>query len=202
MHALLKPWLSRGGAFAAGGERELVRIAETETGTVAIAAAHALYRTSNEFRGLGAQVLARTISDGTRAERRLALQLASFAEDDLGKAIIEASKDSDDYVKVMAFAKLILVPRQTERARAALRKLASKPGNQAIQARAALAAAGDTTVIPKLNEQLQSKSAQKRKLAARALLRLGQYPDVATALGDNNPDVRTSVACNVLASKS
>lgn len=188
-------------AFHHGGERELVRIAETETGSVAIAAAHALYRNSDASRELGAQVLARAISEGTRYERRLALQLASFADDDLGKAITKASHDSDVFVRVMALAKLLSVPKEKAHAQRELQKIARKPGNEAVQARAALAAAGDTSIIGELNQQLGDKSAEKRKLAARALLRLGQYPDVATALGDGNPDVRTTVACNVLASR-
>jgi HEAT repeat protein len=190
------------GAFAEGGERELVRIAETETGGVAIAAAHALYRNSASFRRLGAQVLARAIENGTRAERRLAIQLASFADDDLGKAVVKAEKDSDVFVRVMALAKLLGSPEHKARARGELQSLAQKTGTEAIQARAALAAAGDITVKAKLNEQLASKSAEKRKAAARGLLRLGQYPDVATALGDGNPDVRTSVACSILASRT
>jgi hypothetical protein len=190
------------GALTNGGERELVRIAETETGGVAIAAAHALYRNSKPFRELGAQVLGRAISDGTRGERRLAIQLATFANDDLGKAIVKASKDADTFVRVMALAKLLGAPEEQASARSELQELAKKPGNEAVQARAALAAAGDTSIIAALNDQLSSKSAEQRKAAARALLRLGQYPDVATALGDESPDVRTSVACNILASRT
>ena len=54
-------------------------------------------------------------------------------------------------------------------------------------------------MIAALKVQLAAPSAEHRKLAARGLLRLDQYPDVAVALGDQNPDVRTEVACNVLA---
>jgi hypothetical protein len=157
-----------------------------------------LYRHGGEFKELGVQVLARAIGDGTRAERRLAIQLATF--DDFGKAVVEASKDSDVFVRVIALAKLLTVDAEKARAQAELRKLARQPGNEAVQARAALATAGDGSVIPQLLTQLKSESAEKRKLAARALLRLRRYPDVATALGDANPDVRTSVACSVLAS--
>jgi HEAT repeat protein len=80
-----------------------------------------------------------------------------------------------------------------------LRQLAKAEDSSGVQARAALAAAGDPGVVSALNVQLKSPNAEYRKLAARGLLRLGRYPDLATALGDESPDVRTAVACNVLA---
>ncbi len=189
------------GAFRSGGERELVRVAETETGPVAIAAAHALYQRSRQYKQLGAQVLARAIADGTQGERQLAIRLASVEDDTLRKAIVQASTDEDPFARVMAHAKLVTLDRYRQASLAALQRLARAKGNEAIQARAALAAAGDASVSSALLEQLKSKSAEQRKLAAQGLLRLGRYSEVATALGDENPDVRTQVACNVLAFK-
>src|SRR5690606_12636981 len=97
-------------ALQSGGERELVRVAETETGQLALAAAHALFRVSHEFKKLGAQVLARAIADGTRQERQLAIRLASVDDPELRPAVITASKDADPYVKLMAHAKLVTLP--------------------------------------------------------------------------------------------
>src|SRR5690606_9349877 len=148
---------------------------------------------------LGAQVLARAIADGTRQERQLAIRLASVDDPELRPAVITASKDADPYVKLMAHAKLVTLPEHRHASIRALQKLAKGKDTDAIQARAALAAAGDGSIASSLNQQLQSQSSEHRKLAARGLLRLGRYPDVATALGDANPDVRTSVACDVLA---
>lgn len=186
-------------AFATGGEQKLLKVAETETGELAIAAAHALYRLSSEHKLLGAQILARAVAEGTRQERQSAIRLASVENAELKAAVELASKDEDPYVRVMAHAKLVTLPQHQKASLAELRKLAKLPGNDGVQARAALAAAGDSSVAPALKLQLGDKSAEHRKLAARGLLRLGLYPEVATALGDESPDVRTSVACNVLA---
>jgi hypothetical protein len=188
-------------AFEAGGEKELVRIAETASGTLAIAAAHALFTSGGQFRDLGTQVIARAIADGTRSERQLAIRLADVSQQALESAIKEASKDADRYVRVMAHAKLVTLEAHRQQSLKELRELARATGNDAIQARAALAAAGDLSISDALRAQLSAKSAEQRQLAARGLLRLGLYPDVATALGDENPDVRTAVACHVLSIK-
>jgi hypothetical protein len=195
---IIEAW-SMPAAFNAGGEAEIVRVAETDTGALAIAAAHSLYYHSSSYKGLGAQVLARSIADGTRQERQLAIQLAPLEHAEAREAIDKASKDQDTFVRLMAHAKLITLPEQRQASMSELRKLAQAKGPEAIQARAALAAAGDESVIAALKAQLAAPSAEHRTLAARGLLRLGQYPDVALALGDQSPDVRTEVACNVLA---
>jgi len=185
-------------SFSAGGEQQLLRVAETETGELAIAAAHALYQSGGEHKQLGAQILARAAAEGTRSERQFALRLASVEHADLLAAIEKASKDDDPYVRVMAHAKLVSRPLHRQASQDELRKLAKLKGNEGVQARAALAAAGDASIAPALKLQLGDKSTEHRKLAARGLLRLGLYPEVATALGDESPDVRTAVACNVL----
>lgn len=194
---ILEAW-AMPASFKAGGEQQLLRIAETGSGELAIAAAHALFRSDSEHKQLGAQVLARAVAEGTRGERQFAIRLASVEDADLLAAVEKASKDEDPYVRVMAHAKLVLRPANREASLGELRKLAKLKGNEAVQARAALAAAGDASVAPALKTQLTDKSAEHRKLAARGLLRLGLYPEVATALGDESPDVRTAVACNVL----
>lgn len=186
-------------SFSAGGEAQLVKIAETEKGELAIAAASELFRQSSEFKELGAQVIARAVADSTRAERQYAIRIASVDHPEMLKAIEAASKDDDPYVRVMAHAKLVLLDGHKAKSLAELKKLAQSKGADGVQARAALAAAGDESVVPQLKDQLGSRNAEHRKLAARGLLRLGIYPEVATLLGDENPDVRTAVACNVLA---
>ncbi len=188
-------------AFEAGGEKELVRVAETESGTLAIAAARALFASGGQFKDLGAQVLARAIADGTRQERQLAIRVADVSQKALEAAIVKASKDADPYVRVIAHAKLVTLDAHRQESLKELRQLARAKGNEAVQARGALAAAGDLSVSDALRAQLGAKSPEQRQLAARGLLRLGLYADVATALGDENPNVRTAVACHVLSSK-
>lgn len=194
---ILEAW-AMPASFKAGGEQQLLRVAETETGELAIAAAHALYQSDSEHEELGAQILARAAAEGTRSERQFALRLASVEHTELLSAIEKASKDEDPYVRVMAHAKLVVVPKHRHTSLGELRKLAKLKGNEGVQARAALAAAGDASIAAALKLQLVDKSTEHRKLAARGLLRLGMYPEVATALGDESPDVRTAVACNVL----
>ncbi len=194
---ILEAW-AMPASFKAGGEQRLLRVAETETGELGIAAAHALFQSRGEHEELGAQIIARAVAEGTRGERQFAIRLASIEHAELLAAVEKASKDEDPYVRVMAHAKLVMRPSNREASLGELRKLAKSKGNEAVQARGALAAAGDTSVAPALRLQLVDKSTEHRKLAARGLLRLGLYPEVATALGDESPDVRTAVACNVL----
>jgi HEAT repeat protein len=186
------------GAFQAGGEQQLLRVAEGEPGEIGIAAAHALYRESREHRDTGVAVLARAVVDGTRSERRLAIQLAAFAEDPLKEAIKRAAKDTDVYVRLMAFARML--DDNTERAAAlkALHVIAKSTEPAGLQALAALAAAGDAAVADALQKALSRKNSEERVLVARSLIRLGRYASVATLLADDDPDVRTRVACNVL----
>ena len=194
---ILEAW-AMPASFSSGGEQHLLRVAETEKGELAIAAAHALYQSDSEHKDLGAQILARAVAEGTRSERQFAIRLASVEHAELLSAVEKASKDEDPYVRVMAHAKLVLLPKHRQASLDELRKLAKLKGNEGVQARGALAAAGDASIKPALLQQLGDKSAEHRKLAARGLLRLGLYPEVATALGDESPDVRTAVACNVL----
>ncbi len=50
--------------------------------------------------------------------------------------------------------------------------------------------------------QLAGPKARYRTVAAVGLLRLGDYSQAATALADDDPVVRTAVACTVLSSES
>jgi hypothetical protein len=136
--------------------------------------------------------------DGTRSERRLSIQLSAFVEPRLKEAIRRAAKDADIYVRLMALARML--DDETERAIAQkqLHTIAKGKEPSALQALAALAAAGDGSVEGALEKALARKSSQERVLVARSLIRIGIYARVATLLADDDPDVRTRVACNVL----
>ena len=79
--------------------------------------------------------------------------------------------------------------------------LAKKDDELGLQARAALAAAGDAGVQKQLVDLLGSPKAHTRTVAAQGLLALGDYQKAATALADDDPGVRTAVACAVLAAR-
>jgi hypothetical protein len=99
---------------------------------------------------------------------------------------------------VMALARLLDDPKQRPSIIPKLRQLAHGKGAVAVQAQAALAAAGDRGVVEQLVQQLEKGSSHRRRLAALSLLRLGLYDRAAPALADDDPAVRTDVACSVL----
>ena len=185
-------------AYRSGGRERLVRVVETARGIPALSAAEALSRKQGSEAQLGVAALLRAVLDGTPNERSLAIRMAPLEDVDVVKALEKASKEHDREMKVMALARLTEVADKQSAAMKALRELAKKDDDAALQARAALAAAGDRSVIPNLAKQLGSKRAFDRQFAALGLLRLGEWPKVATALADDDPLVRTTVACNVL----
>ncbi len=185
--------------YRAGGARELRTVAESGGSLAAIAAAVQLSRKSGEDAALGATFLARAIKQGTQTERRVAIQLAPVTDPDVQKALSEATRDADPDVKVMALARSLGVPAAQADAKRQLEKLAKGKDRVAVQARAALAAAHDGSISGELLHQLASRSPEERRLAALALIRLGNYSRAATALADDDPDVRASTACSMIA---
>ncbi len=186
--------------YSAGGARELRTIAESGGSLAAIGAAEALSRKSGEDAGLGATLLAKAIKEGTDSERRVAIQVAPVTDSDVAKALADATKDEDPDVRVMALARSLGIPAAQSGAKSQLEKLAAGNDDVAVQARAALAAVQDMSVSAQLSRQLASRSPAERRLAALGLIRLGDYSRAATALADDDPDVRASTACSMLAS--
>lgn len=188
-------------SYSTGGEHELVTVAENKQGTLAITAADALVRARGRFASSGVATLIRAVAQGTDAERRLAIQLVPLADKDAVAALEKASKDADKEVKVMALARLAGESAHKAKALEGLRELAKKDDDLGLQARAALAAAGDAGVKKQLTDLLGAPKARTRTTAARGLLALGDYGNAATALADDDPGVRTAVACSVLAAR-
>lgn len=185
--------------YRTGGARELRTIAESGGSLAAVAAAIALSRKPGNDAGLGATLLARAIQEGTQAERRVAIQMAPVTDPDVEKALAAATKDKNPDVQVMALARSLGVPSARSDARKQLEKLAAGKDRVAVQARAALAAVHDPGVSRLLSKQLASRSPEERRLAALGLIRLGHYSRAATALADDDPDVRASTACSMIA---
>jgi hypothetical protein len=185
-------------SLRSGGRDRLVRIVESTRGMPALAAAGALVRHGGSGAELGIAALTRAMVDGSRDERSLALRLAPLEDRDIVAALQKAAKDRDPVLQVAALTRLLEIGGEREQALKKLRQLSQKKDEAAISARSALAGADDRSVIPRFDEQLGSPRSNERQLAALGLLELRQWPRVATALADDDPSVRTAVACSVL----
>lgn len=192
-----------GASFDAGGKEALRWAAENETGQGAIAAAVELSRrapegSADEAAALG--VLTRAIKLGTRTERVFAMTSAPASPDILG-ALRDAKGDSDAGIAIAANARLYRELAGAERKAAAdkLLEIAKSDLAEAARAQSELASIGDARVVPLLSKGLGSKSGFTRALAARAFVSLGQSPKAARILSDRDADIRTQVACAILA---
>ncbi|HMJ10518.1 MAG TPA: HEAT repeat domain-containing protein [Polyangiaceae bacterium] len=188
--------------FRAGGRERLVSTAESASGGDAVAAAAILTRMPGADAALGATVLARAVREGTDAERRLAIERAPFWDSDVRKAVHAAAKDPDLSIRVAALARLTENSASRSAARAQLRHLSKSSNSVALRARVALANAGDEKVGPELIPLLDRPNPDERRIAALSLLKLGDYAHAASALADDDPEVRADVACSVLSPKS
>jgi hypothetical protein len=197
--ALLDAW-AMPAAYPSGGRREITRVAESRSSLPAVAAAGALLRQGGADAELGTTLLTSEVAQGTDAERRLAIRLVPVTDVEARHALEKAAEGQDVEVRVMALARLVESADGRQKAVGGLRKLAQGHDGVAVQARAALAAAADRSVTAELVAQLGSKNAEERRLAAIGLIRLGNYARAATALGDDDPRVRTEVACSIITS--
>jgi hypothetical protein len=198
--AIVEAW-SMPAAFKTGGKTELKRVAQSGTGLPELSAAASLLRLARAEAGAELTRLTRAAKDGSvdEDERRLALRALPLDDAPAQKALAAASTDADSEVRVVALSRLLDVPSESTRARAALRKLVSEKGRSANLARDALAAGGDASVVPQLLAARGSTDAAERQAAGRGLLSLERYEELSTLLGDRDANVRSSVACSVLA---
>ncbi|MBN2192161.1 MAG: HEAT repeat domain-containing protein [Polyangiaceae bacterium] len=198
--ALIEAW-AEPSSYVAGGRARIQRVIETSSGIPAIVAAGALVGRTEGEAELGATTLASAIAIGSAAERRLAMNLAPTSCPEVKMALAEAAKDPERAVRVLALAHLVDRRQDPGKAMAALRELAAGEAGDPItlQARSALAAAGDESVSSALRTELSAPRSFRRRLAAQGLVALGNHAHAATALGDDDPYVRTAVACAILA---
>jgi hypothetical protein len=199
---LVEAWSSPR-SYATGGRRELVRLAESARGLPAVAAAGALVRNGEQDAELGGALLARAIGEGTAEERTLAIRTAPVDDARVRQALEKTKADDDTVVRVAVLARLLTSATSSSASRSAalggLRKLVSGKDAAALEARSALAEAGDTSVAKHLVGQLADRDPTRREHAAVGLMHLGDWSRAATALADDDPDVRARVACSMLA---
>lgn len=195
--AIVDAW-SQPAALRDGGKAELVRLVENESGLPALQAAHALIGSDGEAVPVATNRLLHAARHGSTEERRMALRLLPARAPETIAELKEAAGAADPEVAVLAQARLLDFPAERPSATKGLRKLAATRGLPALQARAALAAAGDSSVSPLLVEQLSEARASHRKMAALGLLRLSRFNEAAGVLADRSPSVRSEVACDLL----
>jgi hypothetical protein len=201
--AIVDAWTERA-SFVSGGARELTLAAEAGVGLAAVSAAYALARAGGADSVVANAQLRRDISDGSEDEKRLALSVAPLnAETEA--AIAKAAKEASPELRVVALTRLIGVEARRSDAIRLLRELANaKPSSESelraqSDALSALAFAGDTSVKATLVKNLRDPAVAQRSRAARGLTSLGDYSNAATALADDDADLRSEIACSVLA---
>ena len=186
-------------AYPAGGERELLRAAEQESGEIAVAAAVTLARAGGKHAAFARQALARSIEEGTRGERVFSVA-ASPPGPQITAALRKASKDRDIAVAAAALARLAREGDDKDKRAATeeLLKLAKSDGADARMARGELARAGDVRALPLAEKAISAKSATDRMAGARDLAALGRAHRAASLLADDDRDVRVAAACAIL----
>lgn len=203
--AIVDAW-SAHASYVAGGARELSWAAEG-SGMAAVSASYALTRAAGPESVVANARLRRYILEGTDDEKRLALNVAPMSPE-TEAALVKAAHEASSELRVVALTRLSPLPAHRTDAIHALRDLANgKPGSDAeLRARdaavAALAATGDTSVAASLVKSLHDKQVQTRAHAARALTSLGDYSNAASALADEDANLRAEIACTILARES
>ena len=201
--AIVDAW-SEPPSFLAGGARELALAEDGAAGLAAVSASYALARTGGADAARAKARLRHDILDGSDDEKRLALRVAPI-DAETEAAIAKVAKEASPELRVVALTRLTSITARRADAIAALRELAKPKASSVSEQRAqdeaisALADAGDSSVLATLIKNVQGKELSTRSRAARALTSLGDYGSAATALADDDANLRSAVACSVLA---
>lgn len=201
--AIVDGWSARA-SFVSGGARELEIASESGGGLAAVSASAALGRSEGAAAVTANARLRRYICDGSDDEQRLAVSLASM-NSETEAALVKAAKEASPELRVVALTRLAGVEVRRKSALESLREIANaKPSSEAEQraqsgALSALAQAGDNSVKATLLKGLAAPEPAVRSRAARGLVNLGDHADAASALADDEPSLRSDLACFVLA---
>jgi HEAT repeat protein len=191
-------------SLSAGGERELSIAVEAHVGLASVSAAYALSRTPGSRAEAGNAWLRRYLVDGSEDEKRLASSVMPLTAANVA-ALAEAAKTESPELRVIALSRLIHQPAKRASAIVSLRKVVSEKPGSVTEARAhdaalrVLADAGDQSVHATLLADASAKDRATRERAARGLLSLGDYANAAPALADDDVDLRSNLACTLLA---
>lgn len=200
--AIVDAWAAQG-SFSTGGGREL-ELASDGAGLAAVSAAAALSRASGPESATANAHLRQTITGGTDDEKRLAMSVAPLSPE-IQAALLDVTQHGSPELRVLAWARLSNVHDRRPAALKALRDVLQGKANSDADLRArdaalsGLALAGDKSAQPPLLALLRSLDRTRRWRAARSLVMLGDYVGAASALADDDADVRSGVACAILA---
>jgi HEAT repeat protein len=201
--AIVDAW-SAPASFVTGGARELEIASENGGGLAAVSACAALDRSGGAPAAVANARLRRYIADGSDDEQRLAVNLASM-NSETEAALVKAAKEASPELRVVALSRLASIDARRKDALDSLREIANAQASSEAEQRAqsgalsALAQAGDSSVKATLVKGLTAPEAAVRSRAARGLVSLGDHVDAAPVLADDEPSLRTDLACFVLA---
>jgi HEAT repeat protein len=195
--AIVSAWGAEA-SYGSGGREELLWAAETEHGVAAINAASALSSRGGEEQNIGRAAMTRAIREGGTHNRMVAISLATLADEEEKKAIVEASEGQDMLLKIVALGKLSLDPALKEKSIAALEPIAATDIPEHRRALQALAQLGDRKIVALLANETSSKEPHVRVWAAQELAGMKEFPQAAMVLADDDVSVRTRAACAIL----
>ncbi len=191
----------------AGGRRELWWAAETQGGTLAVAAAIALVRAKDPKADGAVAMLARAVETGSTLSRVYAINVSPLNAELVLKAIIKAQDDSDEAVALAAISRRLegsgegsakVGTQEREAMIAKLVRMAGLEGSIRQRARASLARARVRDILPALERDVESKDMEIRKAAGQNLAAMGELARASVLLSDGEPMVRTAVGCAIL----
>jgi hypothetical protein len=185
-------------SFDAGGRARLEDLAQG-SGEAALVGAIVLLQRSPDS-ALASAALVRAIEGAPLETRLLAIEAAPWSDSAARAAIGAARKHQDPATRVLALWRFSARGELDAEGIHELEQLATDSVTPVgAVARAALARAGRAKVQPALRADLAARQADRRTLAALSLLELGDWAGAAHALGDDSPQVRRAVACQMLA---
>ncbi|HYQ43226.1 MAG TPA: HEAT repeat domain-containing protein [Polyangiaceae bacterium] len=201
--AIVDAWSARA-SFVSGGARELEIASESAGGLAAVSACASLAGSNGPESTVANARLRHYISEGNDDEQRLAISIAAM-NPETEAAIAKAAKEANSELRVVALTRLTRIDARRNDAFKALREIANAKASSELELRAqsealsALAQAGDGSVKATLLKELGAPVPAVRSRAARGLINLGDHVDAAPALADDEPSLRSELACFVLA---
>ena len=198
--SIVDAW-GRASLAKAGGEHEILAVAENERGAPAIEAGTWLMQSGSDAqtRTTGQRALLRAVGAGLSRDRVLAIGRAPIAERDVLDAVNKAATDADVPVKIAALVRLTGIPEASIKAWGELRKLSDGGARDALFA---LARARDPSSMDKVTKDLSSADSEARLRAMNVLLDAGRFASAADLLADAHPGVRMRASCAVLSARS
>lgn len=190
------------GTLELGGQRQVLWVAETQSGSPSIIAGGILMRLGGEHRGAGLAALHKGMKDGAARDRAFAIAMAPLTEPGFMELVEKLAEDGDPVVKVAALTKLSVHPKAGASAREKLGHLAVSDEPGAMEARTAMAAIGDRRVTRLLLNQAKSPKRSERESAMRSFVALDDVARAAFFLADPDPSLRMSTACGLLSASS